>query len=118
MTELPEFSGLPDDAAYWDELEARIMANLGPRVRAGDVRREEWWAPIAAKAWGLGGLAAAAGLAAVLLVPSRTHAPEHAAAQGLLRLSIHDARLAPFVTSASPPSIATLVLPPPGRNRE
>jgi len=111
MTELRDFSKVPDDAAWWDDLEARIMAELGPRVRAGERRRTEWWAPLAHRAWRLGGLAAAAGLVALLFAPARTH-DARPTARGLLRLTTSDARLVPFVTADAPPPIAALVLAP------
>jgi hypothetical protein len=117
MTGLRDFSNLPDDAAYWDELEARIMAELGPKVRAGESRSVEWWAPIARRAWSLGGLAAAAGIVALLFAPARHH-DAYALTHGLLQLNTSDARLEPFVTSTSPPPIAALVLPPDDRGRQ
>ena len=109
MTEFRDLSRLPVDQTYWEDLEARIMADLGPQVRASRGTGETWLAPIAARAWRLGGLAIAAGLAALMLVPAR--AQERVTPSGLLRLPSDDATIAAFVEAASPPAIASLVLP-------
>ena len=63
MSDLRDLSELPDDPAYWNGLEKRIVAGLGPRIQAAP----PWWAPLAARAWTLGGLAAAAVIVAMLL---------------------------------------------------
>ena len=82
MTERPDLSRLPADPAYWDELEARVMAELGPRVRARPAANA--LAPLARGAWRLTGLAAAAILAALLLTPSRAR-PEPSSALPIAR---------------------------------
>jgi hypothetical protein len=66
---------------------------------------------MAKRAWSLGGLAAAAGIIAVLLAPARDRAV-HPAQMGLLQLTTSDARLEPFLMSTSPPPVAALVVPP------
>jgi hypothetical protein len=114
MSEFPELSRLPKDRVYWDRLEARIVAELGPDVRALAVSRPDWWAPLARRAWALGALAAAAGLAALLLVPPRT--PRVAPATGLLRLPDNPALVA-FVSAPEPPPLAALMLPASRSNR-
>ena len=114
MSEFRELSKLPKDPEYWDRLEAKITAELGPLVRALPETRPEWWAPLATRAWALGGLAAAAGLAALFLVPPRT-APA-AAPAGLLRLPDNPALVA-FVSAPEPPSLAALMVPASGSNR-
>lgn len=113
MTDLRKLSSLPDDPGYWEDLEARFMADLGPRVRAKSERGPAPWTPRPAHAWGLGGLAAAAAVAAVLFVPARTSDAEAAAPNpaGLLRLPNDDPTLHAFIAAPEPPPVAALVLP-------
>jgi hypothetical protein len=110
MTEFRDLSRLPADQEYWDRLEARITADLAPAVHALGTSGPSWWAPVARRAWGLGGLAVAAGLAALLLVPSR--AEDSTPAAGLLRLPQDDPALIAFVSSPAPPALASLMMPP------
>jgi hypothetical protein len=114
MTDLRDLSRLPEDSGYWDGLEARIMADVGPHVRARADRRPVLLAPLASRAWGLGGLAAAATLVAVLLAPPRSSDGGPASA-GLLRLPTDDPTLRAFVSAPAPPPLVSLVVPrPPG----
>ena len=108
MTDLRDLSRLPVDPGYWDDLAARITGELGPRVRDA-ARRPAWWAPLAARAWPLGGLACAALLAALLLVPPRP-AESTAATTGLLRPPPGDSAVAAFVRATAPPGLTSLVL--------
>jgi hypothetical protein len=108
MTEFQDLSKLPADAKYWESLEARIMAYVGSRTR-GTTARSSGWSPLAARAWGLGGLAAAAALAALLLMPGRSAPTSNAA--GLLSLPEGDPALRALVSASSPPSLAALMLP-------
>jgi hypothetical protein len=108
MSEFRELSKLPDDQAYWNTLEARITAELSPEVRSLPLARPDWWAPLAKRAWALGGLAAAAGLAALLLVPPR--ARPAAPSTGLLRLPDNPGLIA-FVSAPEPPNLASLMIP-------
>ena len=144
MSEYRDLSRLPDDDAYWAALESRITGELGPRIREGasdpggapvalggardarDVRVRDdagWWAPLEQRAWRLAGLAIAAGLAAVLLLP-RDPSPSSTDAAGTIALGPAafllptDPALAAPLASARPPSIATLVLPAEGAPRE
>jgi hypothetical protein len=107
MTDPREFSRLPADARYWDGLEARIMEEMGPRVRAGAAQRVYWWTPLAARAWGLSGLAAAAAVAFLLLTPGRSPG----IVSGLLWRMPDDPALATFLSSTAPPPVAALVIP-------
>jgi hypothetical protein len=106
MTDLRGLSRLPDDPEYWSALEERVLDGL--RANAGSARAG-WWAPVAARAWGLGGLALAAGLAAVLLVPGRT-TESPAIPATLLGLPDQPA-VAAIIAAPQPPSIASLVAP-------
>jgi hypothetical protein len=99
MSEFRELSKLPADQTYWDRLETRILA-VGA-VRAG------WWEPLANRAIGLSGLAVAAGVAALLLVPPRTQ-------NGIANLPTmlqlpDDPAMAAFLSSPEPPSLGSLM---------
>ncbi|MGH7554704.1 MAG: hypothetical protein ACREMQ_17010 [Longimicrobiales bacterium] len=111
MTDLRDLSRLPVDQSYWDGLEARIMADLGPRVREASGAQSAWWAPLAASAWPLVGLAAAAGLATLIILPPRSTEPTSVAIW-MLRPPAENPTLQAFVSAPSPPSLATLVIPP------
>ena len=106
MSDLRDLSELPGDEAYWDDLEQRIVGGLGPRVQA----RAGWWAPLAARAWTLGGLAAAAAIAAVMLMPARD-AGRASTEPGLLLLPGSDPALVSFVSAPGPPAVGSLLLP-------
>jgi hypothetical protein len=110
MTESRDLSRLPVDQTYWDGLEAKIMADLGPLVRAAAEPRPTWFGPLAARAWRLSGLAIAAGVAALILAPPRL-AESAAAPTGLLRLPADDPTITAFVAAPAPPALASLVLP-------
>jgi hypothetical protein len=105
MSEYRDLSRLPDDQAYWDALESRVLAGLQDE-RA--VQPAGWSAPLAGRALGLGALAAAAALAALLLVPAR--ATQQVMTAGLLRLPENDPMVAAFVSADAPPSLASLML--------
>jgi hypothetical protein len=108
MTEFRDLSKLPADEEYWDRLEARITGELAPAVQALTSARPNWWAPVATRAWALGSLAIAAGLAALLLMPPR--ATEDSVPTGLLRMPADDPALIAFVSAAEPPALASLML--------
>jgi hypothetical protein len=108
MSDMRELSRLPNDPEYWAALEARIVTGLPPRVESVSRAQDGWLEPLAARAWGLGVLAAAAVVATLLLVPRRTTD----ASAGLLRLPQEDATFAAFVSAPAPPSLGSLVLPP------
>ena len=85
------------------------MAELGPRVREAAEGRRGWWAPVAARAVPLAGLALAASIAALILVP---RAPEQEAlSEKLLRTPERDPTVAAFVSAPAPPPLVSLVLP-------
>ena len=111
MTEFRDLSRLPGDQDYWDRLEARITAELGPAVHSLPAARSNWWAPVATRAWGLGGLAVAAGIAALLLVPPRTRDGANNPT-GLLRLPDDDPAMIAFLSASQPPPLASLMIPP------
>lgn len=96
---------LPKDPAYWARLSDRIVVSAAPILE--DHRTwAPWWSPVARFAPSLG-LAAAAAVVAVMLMPSSgpgaeppafevALAPDHPVAAGL-------------VLSAGPPDITTLL---------
>jgi hypothetical protein len=105
MSELRDFSKLPDDPAYWSDLEARIVSAVSP----GADDAGPWWRPLARGAWGLGGLAAAAALAALLLAPARPPAPTQVFTT-YFGTTIDDATLARFVAAPAPPQLTSLLV--------
>jgi hypothetical protein len=107
MTELRDLSRLPDDAAYWANLEARILADVGKPASAG--RESEPLGPLAARAWSLSGFAAAATIAALLLLPSRSSSPG-GERPGLLKASQDNQAILDFVTAPAPPGVISLVM--------
>jgi hypothetical protein len=110
MSELHDLSKLPKDPAYWAGLEARLSAQLGPMVAAlpGRDVRTEWWTPVSARAWALGSLAVAAGLAALLLLPPREADPSPPPT-GFLRPPNADAAILEVATAPQPPALASLL---------
>lgn len=106
MSELRDFSKLPDDPGYWSDLEARIVSAVSPPMV--DAESDDWWRPLARRAWGLGGLAAAAALAAVVLAPPRPAAPRPPLTT-YFGSSIDDATVARFVAAPSPPQLTSLL---------
>ena len=111
MRELRELSKLPTDRAYWDNLECQIVGQWG----SGEVGQlgsnsPDWWAPLATRAGALVGLAAAAGIAALLLVPPRARGGS-ANPTVLFRLP-DDPAMAAFLSSPAPPSLGSLLILP------
>ena len=113
MSELRELSKLPTDQAYWDRLEARMLDGQTTRRPDGQTAGRQggngsgWWTPLATRAGALGGLAIAAGIAALLLVPPRTQDSVTNPAV-LFRLPDDPAMMA-FLSSPKPPSLAALM---------
>ena len=104
MSEFRDLSKLPSHQKYWDEMEARIVGQAVGAARAGG---PGWWAPLASRALALGGLAAAAGIAALLLVPPRIHdSPGNPTT--LLRLP-DDPGMVAFLSAPEPPSLVSLM---------
>ncbi|MGH7503983.1 MAG: hypothetical protein ACREL7_19830 [Longimicrobiales bacterium] len=108
MSDLRDLSSLPHDRAYWDDLEARVLAGVG--AGAGGIEGPAWWMPLARRAWTLSGLAAAS-LVALLLVSRADR--DHLDPAGLLRVPEGDPRVAAFLLSPAPPPIVSIVLPTP-----
>ena len=107
MSEYPDLSRLPKDPRYWDDLESRILAGL-PAGDAVTARQEDGWlAPLAARAGVLSGLAAAAAIAALLLLPARSS--DRLATGGLFRLP-DDETVTAFVAADAPPALTSLLL--------
>ncbi len=115
MTELRDLSKLPVDRAYWAGLEAKVTARLESRVRALPATRTRWWVPTARGAWLSGGMAVAATMAALVLVPPRPPV-EPATPTGLLHAP-DDAVTLEFVTATAPPSLGWLVIASNGSTR-
>jgi subtilisin family serine protease len=110
MTDFRDLSRLPDDPAYWAELEARMLAATGD-VGAATGAVRPWWSTLGQRAGTLVGLAAAAGIATLLLVPARP-AVEAVPAVTMLGSAIADPTLARFVAAPAPPAIANLLVDP------
>ncbi|HJU64191.1 MAG TPA: hypothetical protein VJ596_00880 [Gemmatimonadaceae bacterium] len=109
MSDLRDLSRLPVDEKYWDDLEARIMSDLGPRVREGANARAGWLRPLGARAWTLGAIALAASVAALLLMPPRQ--PDDAQrSSGVLGIPAKDPVVAAFVAAPEPPELGALML--------
>src|SRR5262245_14821624 len=113
MSEFPELSRLPKDPSYWNRLESKLATELSQAVRALAGARPEWWAPLARRAWALGGLAAAAGIAALLLVPPRT--PATTPPTGPLKLPADPVLVA--LLAPRPPALASFLIPLAGSRR-
>lgn len=97
------------DPEYWAELESRIVEDIAARMPSRPTANAGVWAPLAARAWTLGGLAVAATLATLLLVPPRpSFAPNSLA--GLLRVPEDDGLLEAFLAAPAPPAAAWLVI--------
>ena len=111
MTEFRDLSRLPAEQRYWDDLEARITADLSPLIRDPN-RRRAWWTPLARRAWLLGGLAAAAAAAAVWLLPARPSSGIESVG-GMFRVPEGSPALVAFVAAPAPPAVAAVVLTPP-----
>ena len=114
MSDLRDLSELPEDQAYWDGLEKRVLAALGPRVQPAQAG---WWTPLAARAWTLGGLAAAAAIAGLLLMPPRAE-PNVVTEAGLLLLPESDPAFVSFVSAPRPPAVGSLLLPGPSQDND
>lgn len=110
MTDFRDLSRLPRTEGYWKALEERIVGGLGTRVRETGEARPGWWEPLATRAWRLGMLAAAAGLAAPLVLPPRA-AERSANPAGLVRLPEDDPALVAVLTAPAPPRLASMVIP-------
>jgi hypothetical protein len=141
MIDKTKLSQLPDDDAYWADLETRIVASLGQPpdadfatarderdvvpgfgvVRSGpfdDVsvrsRGVDPWAPLTAHAYELAAFAVAAAAAVALLVPSPATVAATAAtnmAGGLLTPPSDEMALMASLTAEAPPALGQLVLP-------
>ena len=110
MKKLRDLSRLPEDQGYWDRLEARIAGKMGRRA-AGQL---DWWSPLATRAMGLTGLAAAAGIAAMLIMPPRAQ-DRRVNPTVLFRLP-DDPTMKTFLSSPRPPSLASLLASLPRSN--
>ena len=111
MRELRELSKLPADPEYWERLEAQVGQTVrrpdGQTARRPDGDGASWWALLATRAGALSGLAIAAGIAALLLVPPRTRGGTSNPTI-LFRLP-DDPAMAAFLSSPTPPSLASLM---------
>jgi hypothetical protein len=103
MRKLRELSKLPTDPDYWGELEARILSGRAAGRQGGN----GWWAPVATRAGALVGLAAAAGIAALFLIPPRG-STRNSNPTVLFRLP-DDPAMHVFLSSSRPPSLASLM---------
>jgi hypothetical protein len=106
MRDLRDVSKLPADPDYWVELEARTVRQWDSG-KVGQQDGSGWWGPIATRAVALSGLAAAAGIAALLLVPPRTRGETPTTA--LLYRLPDDPAMNAFLASPAPPSLGSLL---------
>lgn len=102
MRNLRELSKLPTDPEYWQRLEGRVRGGWAD----GQMGGHGWLAPFARNAAALGGLAVAAGVAALLLVPPRARPDSNPA---VLFRRPNDPAMAAFVSASTPPPLATLL---------
>lgn len=108
MTEFRDFSRLPDDPAYWAELEARVLAAAGDGIDDATEPPGPLWTSLGRRAGTLASLAAAAAIATLLLAPPRRDV-EPAPAVTMLGSPIGDPALARFVAAPAPPAISNLL---------
>lgn len=108
MRELRNLSKLPANPEYWERLEARMLGGRAAGWQGGN--GSGWWIPLATRAGALSGLAAAAGIAALLLVPPRTRG-EAPSSVVLFRLP-DDPAMNAFLSSPAPPSVGSLLVLP------
>jgi hypothetical protein len=106
MRDLRDLSKLPAEPEYWERLEAQMREAVGA-VKAVKAVGPGWWAPFARHAAVLGGLAVAAGIAALLLVPPRSRGGGTNPTV-LFRLP-DDPTMAAFLSSPTPPSWAAMM---------
>ncbi len=101
-------SRLPDEAAYWDGLTDRIVADAVPRL--GSLREEhtEWWSAMGRFSTVLATAAAAAVIAAIAVLPagSSEQAVPFADALGL---APDDPLAAPVLMAEAPPAVEVLL---------
>jgi hypothetical protein len=114
MRDLRDLSKLPSDQAYWVELEARMREAVGADGQMGRWADGQpgsdgagWWTPLGTRAGVLTGLAIAAGIAALLLVPPRSRGGGTNPTV-LFRLP-DDPTMAAFLSSPTPPSLAAML---------
>ena len=106
MRDLRDLSKLPGDPGYWVELEARMRRGSGAAGQRGS-NGSGWWTPLATRAGVLSGLAIAAGIAALLLVPPRTR--DGVTNPTVLFRLPDDPAMAAFLSSPTPPSLAAMM---------
>jgi hypothetical protein len=110
MSDLRDLSELPNDEAYWRNLESRVLDDLRARQREGG-GDEMWFHPLAKRAAGLGWLAAA-GLAALLLGSRGEHE-----AVSLPFLQWPDDPLAEAILAPAPPPLVSLLISGTGESK-
>lgn len=106
-------SRLPDDPAYWDKLTDRLVASAAGQLQAYQIARSGRWRTLARLSMPLAIGAAAAVLIALLRLPGKgPDSVEDSAAARVYPFSPSDPLAALLVTSASAPTMATLLSTP------
>lgn len=104
-------SRLPEDEAYWETLTERVVADAAGRLSAYRCAGTRWWHRLARVSTPLTVGAAAAVIAALLWRPEVAGEPGTSPAT-LYGFVPNDPLVAPFITSAAAPTMATLMATP------
>jgi hypothetical protein len=101
-------SKLPDDPAYWAQLQSRVEGAVLAELASthGAFVARQWYDPLVRRAWWLSGLAAAAAVA-VMFVP-REATP--AASPPMLISASSPTALSPLMSGDAPPAVAELLV--------
>lgn len=103
---------LPEDPAYWEKLTDQIVANAAGRLNAYRGVGKGWLHAIARLSMPLTAGAAAAVIAALVWRPHIVREPPQASPATVYGFAPADPLAAPFVMSAAPPTMATLMALP------
>lgn len=106
-------SRLPEDPGYWGKLTDRLVGNATSQLRAYSLSPSGRWRALARLAMPLAIAAAAAVIIALLQLPGIAREPmENSTAAGVYGFSPTDPLATLLVTSASAPTLATLLSTP------
>lgn len=106
-------SRLPEDQGYWNKLTDRLVANAASQLRSYRVTTSGWRQRLARLSMPLAIGAAAALIVAMLRLPERSRASvEDSRAAGVYGFSPNDPLVSLLATSASAPTMATLLSTP------
>jgi len=106
-------SRLPEDPGYWDTLTDRLVANAASQLRAYGVATRGRWQALARLSMPLAIGAAAAMIFALLRLPGTVpDSMENSTPAGVYGFAPTDPLATLFVTSASAPTMATMLSTP------